>query len=263
MRAEFQAELADLSGRLVAMADEVRDAMRRATTALLAPDAEIAEGVISGDAAVNELHKEVEEQVFALLARQAPVASDLRLVISALHMGADFERMGDLAKHVAKTARRRHPARAVPDELVSVIRDMANVADRLAGKIGSVLANPSATRAAELETDDDVMDELQRGLFVVLLGVGHGSNTSLHLGEYRVAEPPRARHGAAVLAPGGREWTWWEDVAVDEDDFERLGEDLDATDAVGTGRVGSAECRLMRQRAAVDYAVWWFAAHRR
>jgi len=176
MRAEFQAELADLSGRLVAMADEVRDAMRRATTALLAPDAEIAEGVISGDAAVNELHKEVEEQVFALLARQAPVASDLRLVISALHMGADFERMGDLAKHVAKTARRRHPARAVPDELVSVIRDMANVADRLAGKIGSVLANPSATRAAELETDDDVMDELQRGLFVVLLGAAwkHG-----------------------------------------------------------------------------------------
>jgi phosphate transport system protein len=176
MRAEFQAELADLTGRLVAMADEVRDAMRRATTALLAPDAEMAEGVIAGDAAVNELHKDVEERVFALLARQAPVASDLRLVISALHMGADFERMGDLAKHVAKTALRRHPGRAVPDELVSVIRDMANVADRLAGKIGSVLAKPSATRAAELETDDDAMDELQRGLFVVLLGAAwkHG-----------------------------------------------------------------------------------------
>jgi phosphate transport system protein len=176
MREGFHGELTELSDRLVAMADEVRDAMRRATAALLEADAPLAEGVISGDAAVNQLHKEVEERVFALLARQAPVASDLRLVISALHIGSDFERMGDLAKHVAKTALRRHPARAVPDELISVIRDMAAVADRLAGKIGSVVANPNAARAAELETDDDAMDELQRGLFVVLLGAAwkHG-----------------------------------------------------------------------------------------
>jgi phosphate transport system protein len=181
MREEFHGELAELSDRLVAMADEVRDAMRRATTALLEADAPMAEGVITGDAAVNDLHKDVEERVFALLARQAPVASDLRLVITALHIGSDFERMGDLAKHVAKTALRRHPARAVPEELVSVVRDMSAVADRLAGKIGSVVANPNATRAAELETDDDVMDELQKGLFVVLLGAAwkHGVESAI------------------------------------------------------------------------------------
>jgi len=181
MREEFRGELAELSDRLVAMADEVRDAMRRATAALLEADAPLADGVVSGDAAVNQLHKEVEERVFALLARQAPVASDLRLVISALHIASDFERMGDLAKHVAKTARRRHPARAVPDELVSVVQDMAAVADRLAGKIGSVVANPNAARAAELETDDDVMDELQKGLFVVLLGAAwkHGVESAI------------------------------------------------------------------------------------
>jgi aminoglycoside 3-N-acetyltransferase len=98
---------------------------------------------------------------------------------------------------------------------------------------------------------------------VLLLGVGHGSNTSLHLAEYRVDTPPRTRNGAAVsTADGGRVWTWWEDVAVDEDDFERLGADLDATGAVTFGRVGSAECRLMRQRAAVDYAVGWLGANR-
>src|SRR5215475_11818447 len=125
MRTEFHADLADVSGLLVAMAEEVRAAMRRATTALLDADAPMAEGVIAGDAAVNELHKEVEDKVYALLARQAPVASDLRLVVTALHMGSDFERMGDLAKHVAKTALRRHPTKAVPDELASVIRDMA------------------------------------------------------------------------------------------------------------------------------------------
>jgi phosphate transport system protein len=181
MRTEFHYELEDVSRLLVAMADEVRSAMRRATTALLDADAGIAEGVITGDAAVNNLHKEVEEKVYDLLARQSPVASDLRLLMTALHIGADFERMGDLAKHVAKTALRRHPVRAVPDELTTVIRDMAAVADRIAGKISKVVANPDAARAAELETDDDAMDELHKGLFVVLLGAAwrHGVESAI------------------------------------------------------------------------------------
>jgi phosphate transport system protein len=170
MREEFHAELAEVSELLVAMADEVRGLMQRATTALLEPNANVGEGVISGDSVVNDLHRQVEEKVYGLLARQAPVASDLRLVVTALHTAWDIERMGDLAKHVAKTALRRHPARAVPDELVDVFRDMAAVADRIAGKISRVLAHPDAARSAELESDDDVMDELHKGLFVVLLG---------------------------------------------------------------------------------------------
>ena len=142
MRAEFHADLEEVSLLLVAMADEVRSAMKRATNALLAADKGVAEGVITGDVVVNQLHREVEDKVYALLARQAPVASDLRLVMSALHVAADFERMGDLAKHVAKTAIRRHPNPAVPSELVPVIRDMAAVADRIAGKISKVVASP-------------------------------------------------------------------------------------------------------------------------
>jgi len=181
MREEFQAGLAEVSGLLVAMADEVRSAMRRATTALLNADAGVAEGVVTGDAAVDQLYKEVEEKVYGLLARQAPVASDLRLVITSLHIAADLERMGDLAEHVAKTALRRYPVRAVPDELASVIKDMADVADRIASKISQVLANPDAARAAELETDDDAMDELHKGLFVVLLGAAwrHGVESAV------------------------------------------------------------------------------------
>jgi phosphate transport system protein len=181
MRTEFRAELDDVSGLLIAMADEVRAMMRRATTALLDADAPLAEGVITGDAAVNDLHKEVEEKVYGLLARQAPVASDLRLVVTALHIASDFERMGDLAKHVAKTALRRHPACAVPSELAPVIRDMADVADRIAGKTAKVMASPDASRAAELESDDDAMDELHRGLFVVLLGAAwrHGVESAI------------------------------------------------------------------------------------
>jgi phosphate transport system protein len=181
MRSEFRADLEIVSGLLVAMAEEVRAAMRRATTALLEADEAMAEGVITGDTAVDELRREVDDKVYTLLAQQAPVASDLRLVVTALHMSSDFDRMGELAKHVAKTALRRHPAKAVPDELASVIRDMADVADRIAGKIGHVLSHPDATTAAELETDDDAMDELHKGLFVVLLGAAwrHGVESAI------------------------------------------------------------------------------------
>jgi len=99
---------------------------------------------------------------------------------------------------------------------------------------------------------------------VLLLGVNHGSNTSLHLAEYRVPYPQTAPLGAAVLARGGaRQWVWWDDVAVDESDFEVLGADLDASGIVRVGQVGSARCRLMSQPAVVDYAVGWFVANRK
>jgi aminoglycoside 3-N-acetyltransferase len=98
---------------------------------------------------------------------------------------------------------------------------------------------------------------------VLLLGAGHDSNTSLHLAEYRQPAPPAKREGAALLtAGGGREWVWWQDVALDEGDFELLGADLEATGVVRVGSVAAATCRLMRQRAAVDFAVEWIAKHR-
>jgi len=98
---------------------------------------------------------------------------------------------------------------------------------------------------------------------VLLLGVGHDSNTSLHLAEYRRPAPPAARLGAAVqTADGGREWVWWDDVDLDEGDFELLGADFDATGTTRTGRVGGALCRLMSQRAAVDFAERWMAGNR-
>ncbi|MET7808347.1 aminoglycoside N(3)-acetyltransferase [Micromonospora chersina] len=99
---------------------------------------------------------------------------------------------------------------------------------------------------------------------VLLLGVDHGSNTSLHLAEYRQPAPPRQRCGAAVLtADGGREWVWWDDIRLDDEGFTRLGADLEATGAVRLGPVGDGTGRLMRQRAAVDFAVEWLARHRR
>jgi phosphate transport system protein len=169
-RSEYDAELEGVSRVLVAMADAVRAAMSQATTSLLTVDRELAQAVVTRDAIVNEHHERVEENIYGLLARQAPVASDLRLLFAALHVAADLERMGDLAKHVAKVGLRRHPFPAVPSSLRSVVADMAAVADRIAIKISGVLASRDAIDAATIGLDDDEMDRLNEGLFVILLG---------------------------------------------------------------------------------------------
>ncbi len=169
MRNEFRADLNTVSQLLVDMAEAVRAAMRHATRALLNADRAAAATLIVRDAEIDALYRQVEERVCDLLARQAPVASDLRRVVTALQVGADLERMGDFAVHVAKTALRRHPAPAVPAELRPVFTQMAEVADRIAEKIATVLSTPDADRAAELDSDDDAMDELHRSLFAVLL----------------------------------------------------------------------------------------------
>jgi aminoglycoside 3-N-acetyltransferase len=97
---------------------------------------------------------------------------------------------------------------------------------------------------------------------ILLLGCGHGSNTSMHLAEYRVARPRHADNGAAVTTERGREWVTWRDVLPDEDDFEAIGAGFDATGAVRVGRTGIAESRLMRQRELVAFAVEWLDEHR-
>jgi phosphate transport system protein len=170
MREEFRADLLEVGRLLVSMAEAVRTAMQRATAALLTADRVAAETVIAKDHEIDELDRKVEDTVYDVLARQAPVASDLRVVVTALHIAADLERMGDLADHVAKTALRRHPSPAVPAELRGVVRQMALVADRMAAKIGTCLSSQDAVAAAELDCDDDAMDELHRQLLAVVMG---------------------------------------------------------------------------------------------
>lgn len=176
MREEFRADLLEIGRLLVSMAEAVRDAMRHATDALLDSDRQTAELVVSRDAEIDARYRQVEEKVHEVLARQAPVAADLRMVVSALHIAGDIERMGDLADHVARTCLRRHPAPAVPQELVGVFRQMGNVADRVAGELTVVLSAPNAARAAQIDDADDAMDSLHRQLFQALLGPGwpHG-----------------------------------------------------------------------------------------
>ncbi|HEY2946948.1 MAG TPA: phosphate signaling complex protein PhoU [Micromonosporaceae bacterium] len=168
MREQFNTELAEIRGTLVTMAEAVALAMRRATSALLNPDRALADDVVAADAEIDALYRIVEDRVFIVLARQTPVASDLRLVLTSLHVAADLERMGDLADHVARTARRRFPSCAVPAPVAAVVKEMGEVADRMASKIGPAIATQDAVTAAQLEQDDDAMDELHRSLFQVI-----------------------------------------------------------------------------------------------
>ena len=142
MRDAYHEELDGLSDKLVEMTRLVRSAMARASTALLDADLRLAEEVIGADEHVNKLETEIEETVFDLMARQQPVASDLRTLITALRMSGDLERMGDLAVHLAKTARRRHPESAIPPELQATVLEMGQIAERMIAKAGSVIAVP-------------------------------------------------------------------------------------------------------------------------
>ncbi|MFG1696722.1 phosphate signaling complex protein PhoU [Nonomuraea sp. NPDC049309] len=169
MRDAYHEELDSLTGKLVEMTRLTRSAISRATTALLDADLQLAESVISRDEEVNATFADLEASIFELMARQQPVAVDLRMVITALRMGTDLERMGDLAVHVAKVARLRHPESAIPAELRSTILEMGQIAENLVTKAGSCVASRDADAAMELDADDDAMDRLHRRLFRAIL----------------------------------------------------------------------------------------------
>ena len=169
MRNTYHDELDAISASLVEMTNLVGSAMSRATTALLDADLTMAEKVITNDDVVDALYRDIENKAFDLLARQQPVASDLRVIVTSLRMVADLERMGDNAAHVAKIARRRYPASAVPPTLRSTVLEMGHAAEEIVAKAGSVIASRDIEMAAQLEKDDDVMDELHRQLFRAIL----------------------------------------------------------------------------------------------
>ena len=147
----------------------VKVAVSLATQALLTADAEIAEKVISDDAAIDAARERVEERSFELLALQQPVASDLRMLVAALRMVADLERMGDLSVHVAKVARLRVPQVAVPAEIVPTIERMATVAEKMVDTVAGIIAERDVEGARQLEEDDEEMDQLRRSSFRLML----------------------------------------------------------------------------------------------
>jgi phosphate transport system protein len=172
MRDTYHDQLDAIVQDLFQMSQLVARGVTQATAALTRADLALAEQVIEGDDAINALYRGVETQAFDLLARQQPVAGDLRVLVTSLRIVVDLERAGDYVVHLAKIARRRHPASAVPDALRGTVLEMGQTAQQILDKTGTVIATRDLELAAELEVDDDAMDALQKRLFTLVLQDG-------------------------------------------------------------------------------------------
>ncbi|MBN3508373.1 phosphate signaling complex protein PhoU [Mycolicibacterium septicum] len=169
MRTVFHRQLDDLNARIAALCDCTGEAMARATDALLAPDLQIAEAVIADYSDITCECARLETDAFTILARQAPVAGDLRAVVSSLNDVADIARMGALATHVARISRRRHPEVAAPSEVAGYFTEMGRLAVRISQGTKTVVLSRDPDKAAQLATDDEAMDDLHRHLFTKVL----------------------------------------------------------------------------------------------
>jgi phosphate transport system protein len=164
IRSVFQDELDGVSQSLVDLSNMASDSIHNATQALIEADLKIAEEVISYDEKIDLYQHDLDTRIIDIIARQQPVASDLRALVTALRMSADLERMGDLAHHIAKVARLRHPEKVVPAELNDLVTHIGSVAENISRKIPTVIETRDIEMALQLEKDDDEMDKLHRQL---------------------------------------------------------------------------------------------------
>ena len=169
MREVYHEQLDRVSDDLVEMTRLVASAMDRATRSLLDADLALAESVIAGDDAIDAIASKVEADCFQVSARQQPVATDLRIVVASLRISASLERMGDLAAHIAKSARMRYPGSAIPAQLRPTFQSMGAVAQNVVAKTGSVIATKDVTMAADIQRTDEDMDRYHRELFQTVL----------------------------------------------------------------------------------------------
>ena len=183
IRSVFQDELDSVSQTLFDLSVMVSDSMARATKSVMTKDLKLAEEVITSDEKIDTVQHELDGRIIDIIARQQPVASDLRALVTALRMSADLERMGDLAHHVAKLVRLRHPGSAVPAELLALVEVIGETAEKIATKTGVVISTRDVALAAQVEKDDDEMDELHRKLISRLVEPSwpHGVETAIDL----------------------------------------------------------------------------------
>ena len=169
MREAFHDQLDGIFADLATMCGLVETAVHDASEALRTGDAHVAEKVISGDAEIDERRERIEDNAFALLSLQQPVAGDLRIIVSALRMVGELERMGDLSVHVAKIARLRVPHVAVPEEIRPTLEKMADTAEDMVRRVRAIIRDRDVEAAIELGRDDEIMDQLRRRSFTELL----------------------------------------------------------------------------------------------
>jgi phosphate transport system protein len=160
MRETFHEELAELRELLGGMCRQAASAMRLATEALLSADLATAERVLAADAELDGRRDHCEERAQQMLALQAPKATDLRLVLSAIYCSDKIERMGDLAEHIASTTSRVHPEHVVPPELRPTFARMGAITAGMAEDLVDRIADPRPGVFTDLNETDHQVDEL-------------------------------------------------------------------------------------------------------
>ncbi|KFI51273.1 phosphate signaling complex protein PhoU [Bifidobacterium biavatii] len=180
MRVIFNEEMKAVADDLDHMAQDVRKAINQAGDALLKQDVEAAQAVIDGDVEIDALESSIIDQCVKLLAKQTPVATDLRVVVSTLRLASTFERMGDLARHIAETARRSYPESPLPDNAKDLFAQMQEFLDETADNVVAMLADRDAKIADRVIRNDDKLDALHHRTFELALGENwNGNNQQL------------------------------------------------------------------------------------
>lgn len=169
MREVFQQELHEVQDRLVRISELVEVAIRDATLAFRKSDVALAESVIDKDSEIDALADGLDELAIAILARQAPVARDLRLIVSTLRMSASLERMGDIAEHIAQLARYRFPDKVIPKALRETFNEMGEIDVKMAGLLTQLLRDEDRSIVAQIRDLDDKLDELHASVFEKVL----------------------------------------------------------------------------------------------
>jgi phosphate transport system protein len=168
MRESFHAELDTLINDLARAARLSGQMMTNASTALSQADLALAELVISADDQVKALCDDMDQRCVKLLVLQAPVATDLRVVVAAMHAVRDVARMCNLAQHIAKIARMKHPNVPIPDDVRPVLARMGMLATSLAYDAATATESRDPLSAQRLAQTDDEVDALRRRIFQIL-----------------------------------------------------------------------------------------------
>src|SRR6188768_2795375 len=169
MREVFHQSLEDVQERLVEIAGLVTVAIEKATRAFGTSDVALAEEVIEADAIIDEKAIALDEQAIEILARQQPVARDLRIVVSALRISASLERMGDIAEHIAQLTRMRFPERAIPKGLKGTFTKMGELDVEVARQLTELLRTQDLALSDEIRNNDDSIDDLHVSVFEKVL----------------------------------------------------------------------------------------------
>jgi len=170
MREVFQQELREVQERLVEIADFVAVSIDHATRAFNESNVALAETVIADDNKIDTAALELDELAINILARQQPVARDLRIVVSALRISASLERMGDMSEHIAQLARYRFPDKVVPKSLRPTFKSMGELDVEIARKLVELLRTEDVAIAEDIRNEDDKVDALHLSVFDKVLG---------------------------------------------------------------------------------------------